>query len=78
MKCITQNDINKLRLNNELPDEQNPIYIFNLASNELIAAIARGDIDPVLLAKNACANRGINDKGEWIGFDNAKLFFKIN
>jgi hypothetical protein len=34
----------------------------------LLAAIARGDLDAVALAKEELDNRGVDTNGKWIGF----------
>lgn len=57
-----------------LPDDLNPDFLFNLTHSALLVDIAKGRIDPVALAKKALANRGIDDKGQWIGFDKAERF----
>lgn len=57
---------------NEMPDELNPEFLFNGTANALLAQIVKGQIDPVLLAKQQLANRGLNSDGVWIGFKKAK------
>ncbi|HHT9079207.1 TPA: hypothetical protein ACT5CJ_001987 [Flavobacterium psychrophilum] len=49
-------------------DDQNPIYMFSLTPNDLLGAIVRGEIDPVELAKQTLENRGLDKKGNWVGF----------
>lgn len=51
-------------------EDNNPEYIFSLTSNELLGAIVRGEIDPVMFAKKTLANRGFDENGKWIGFKN--------
>ncbi len=43
----------------ELPDEINPEFLFNGIANRLLVQIARGKIDPVALAKETLASRGV-------------------
>ena len=54
----------------------NPEFLFSLTHSALLVDIAKGRIDPVALAKKALANRGIDDKGQWIGFEKAERFWK--
>ena len=51
-----------------MTDEQNPNLIFNLTDTELLIKIANGEIDAKELAKAQLANRGLNEKGEWVGY----------
>ncbi len=48
----------------ELPDELNPQYMFSLTPTALLIDIAKGTIDPSLLAKDELAGRGCDDKGQ--------------
>lgn len=43
----------------ELDEAINPEYIFNLTANRLLVQIVRGQIDPVALAKETLASRGV-------------------
>ena len=43
-----------------------------LAGTEVLAAVARGEIDLNRLACEILANRGMNDQGVWVGFDKAR------
>ena len=54
-----------------MKDEQNPAYLFSGTDTQLLSLIVKGEIDPVLFAKRELSNRGLNDNGEWIGFDDA-------
>lgn len=57
-------------------DNQQPDYLFNWTSNDLLVAIATGMIDPVKIAKLQLANRGLDQKtGTWIGFNAAAKQF---
>jgi len=49
-------------------DEQNPSYLFYSTSNDLLIAIAGGEIDIVELVKKELENRGYDENGKWIGF----------
>ena len=54
------------------PDELNPEYMFQTINSQLLAQAVRGEIDLLALAKQELANRGLNDKAEWVGFKNNK------
>ena len=43
-----------------------------IAAIKVLAAVARGELDLNRLAKQELAARGLNDQGNWIGFDAAK------
>ena len=47
------------------------------ALNKVLAAAARGELDLNRLAKQELAARGLNDQGNWIGFDAAKKHHNI-
>lgn len=57
---------------NNLPDEKNPMFLFNTIDTDLLAAAVRGEIDLLNLAKIELANRGVDASGTWVGFANAK------
>ena len=58
--------------NSELPDEQNPAFIFSQTHTELLVKALKGEIDLLKLVKKELINRGLNDEGQWVGFENAK------
>jgi len=60
----------------ELPDDLNPDFIFAMTSHSLLRDIVSGKIDPVQLAQNEMANRGLGKGGEWIGFEAAAKLWK--
>lgn len=60
-----------IRENEDLPDELHPDSLFSTTHSALLIDIAKGRIDPVALAKRTLANRGIDEKRRWIGFDKA-------
>lgn len=53
----------------ELPYELNPQYLFSLTHAELLCAIVNGKIDAKELAWQQLRNRGLDAKGNWVGFD---------
>ena len=67
----------RLRLEAQLADpnvndQQNPNFLFSLASTDLLLAAADGRIDLGLLVRTELANRGLDLNGEWIGFQAAR------
>lgn len=49
-------------------DDINPNLIFQLTDTELLVGIVNETIDPYLRAARELAKRGLNHKGEWVGF----------
>ena len=58
-----------------LLDEQNSAFIFSQTHTELLVKTLKGEIDLLKLIKKALINRGLNDEGQWVGFENAKKLF---
>lgn len=58
-------------------DAKNPAFVFSMTDFELLTKIAKGEIDPVVLAKTELANRGLNDNNTWIGFKQARKFWGL-
>ena len=48
-----------------------------LALTKVLAAAARGEINLNRLAREELASRGLNDQGNWIGFDAAKKHHNV-
>ena len=48
-----------------------------IAAIKVLAAVARGELDLNRLAKEELAARGLNEQGNWIGFDAAKKHHKV-
>ena len=73
----TRTGVRKIDLTNinEMSDDKNPKYIFQMTDTALLLNIAKDEIDPVKLAKDELANRGLDSQGKWIGFDRAKRFW---
>jgi hypothetical protein len=53
-------------------DLQNPTFLFSCIATDLLLAITSGLIDPVQLAHEQLANRGLDADGQWAGFDRAR------
>jgi hypothetical protein len=50
-------------------DDYNPNFLFSGTYTELLCAIANGHIDPKELAHKELRNRGLDNSGQWVGFD---------
>ena len=61
-----------------VPDELNPNYMFQVIRVELLAKIACGDLDPVVLVLRELRNRGLNREGRWVGYDTENKFWSYN
>jgi hypothetical protein len=44
-----------------------------IANTKVLAAVARGELDLNLLARQEMAARGLDQNGNWVGFDRARL-----
>jgi hypothetical protein len=52
-----------------LPDEENPIFIFNSTHKDVLLDIISGKIDPIEMARIEMRNRGLDlNTGKWIGW----------
>lgn len=51
-------------------DELNPAFILSSVSSELLTQIIKGEIDLQELAKREMENRGLDENGKWVGFNN--------
>jgi hypothetical protein len=56
----------------EVSDLQNPIFLYSTTATDLLLGIVHGLIDPVRLAREMLANRGLDADGQWVGFDRAR------
>lgn len=62
-----------------IPDELNPELMLNGIASELLIKVAKGEIDIQKLVRQQLANRGIDDRRNWIGPDRAsKYWVKYN
>jgi len=59
-----------------MEDEKNPTFIFAMTDTELLVKAVNGEIDLNALAKKQLANRGLDKKGVWVGFAQAKKQLK--
>lgn len=58
-------------------DDINPRFIFSTTSTALLVEALRGDFELKQLVRRELANRGLNAKGNWVGFDKAAQIHKI-
>lgn len=47
------------------------------AAAKVLAAAARGEIDLNRLAREELANRGLDQNGTWVGFDQARAIHNV-
>ncbi len=75
---MTQEQINYYKAAASLgliPDEENPIFIFNSAHKDLLLDIVSGKIDAVQMARMELYSRGLDEKtGAWIGWSKTKTY----
>lgn len=77
---LTPTGIEKLRLSSNFasrPDDVNPKYLFTQTATALLVEALRGDFDLKALISAELANRGQDDKGNWVGFEQAAKIHKI-
>lgn len=77
---LTPTGIEKLRLSSNFasrPDDVNPKYLFTQTATALLVEALRGDFDLKALIRAELANRGQDDKGNWVGFEQAAKIHKI-
>ena len=55
-----------------LPDEENPLFMFSSVSTNLLAKILAKDFNVLTLVRMQLRERGVNDKGQWVGFAKTK------
>ncbi len=55
---------------NDLNNEK--LGFLALAGTDVLAAVARGEIDLNRLAREVLVNRGMNAHGVWVGFERAR------
>lgn len=77
---LTPTGIEKLRLSSNFasrPDDVNPKCLFTQTATALLVEALRGDFDLKALIRAELANRGQDDKGNWVGFEQAAKIHKI-
>lgn len=53
----------------ELSDELNPQFLFQTIHTSLLVDILSGKINPVEGARRELQNRGLDERGKWVGFN---------
>ncbi len=53
------------------------VGFIQIAMTKVLAAVARGELDLNLLAREELASRGLDDQGHWVGFNRAKQIHKV-
>lgn len=77
---LTPTGKEKLRLSSNFasrPDDVNPKYLFTQTATALLVEALRGDFDLKAFIRAELANRGQDDKGNWVGFEQAAKIHKI-
>ncbi|OJW99071.1 MAG: hypothetical protein BGO70_03685 [Bacteroidetes bacterium 43-93] len=52
-----------------IPDDENPLFLFNRATKEMLVEILSGGINVVELVKFELRSRGLNEEGRFVGFN---------
>ncbi len=58
-------------------DDLNPRYLFQLTATQLLVEALKADIDLDYLVRLELANRGVDQEGNWVGFDKSKIIHNI-
>ena len=58
-------------------DDTDPALLFQQTATSLLLAIIGGLIDPVRLAHEQLAARGLDTKGQWVGFVVAEQLHRV-
>ena len=53
------------------------VGFIQIALTKVLAAAARGELDLNLLAREELASRGLDTKGDWVGFDRARQIHQV-
>lgn len=68
---MTDEQVSKYRQaakDGSLPDEENPLLLFSMTSTNLLAKVLAKEFNLTTLIRMELRNRGVNDKGQWVGF----------
>lgn len=60
---------NDAAINGTMPDEENPIFAFGMTSTKLLVKFLSGELDAVTMMRHELRNRGLNDQGIYVGFN---------
>ncbi len=56
-----------------IPDSENPLFLFQGTATKLLVMGLNREFDFAGLARAELADRGLNLKGEWVGFNKKQL-----
>jgi hypothetical protein len=71
---MTPEQINKYKQaakDGSLPGDENPLLLFSTTSTNLLVKLLGKDFNLATLVRMQLRERGVNDKGQWIGFEKA-------
>ena len=78
---MTQEEINYYRSAASLglmPDEENPIFLFNSSHADILIDIIKGKIDAVQFATMEMRARGLDPKnGRWVGWNKGEDSYQV-
>ncbi len=77
MSDATRRRIEAQNADPQVSDLQNPAFLYSTVATDLLLAITSGLIDPVQLAHEQLANRGLDADGQWVGFDRAREIHQV-
>lgn len=60
---------NKAAMDGSIPDGENPLFLFQGTATKLLVMGLNKEFSFTMLARQELENRGLNLKGEWIGFN---------
>jgi len=58
-------------------DDENPGFVFSLTNTKVLREALQGEFDLVYLVRRELANRGLDSKGKWVGFEEAKKIHRV-
>ena len=58
-------------------DDENPEFVFSLTNTKVLTEALQGEFDLVYLVRRELANRRLDSKGKWVGFDEAKKIHRV-
>lgn len=71
---MTQEQITKYQQaarDGSLPEEENPLFLFSKTSTNLLAKLLTKEFNIQALVRMQLRERGVDDKGRWVGFKSA-------
>lgn len=71
---MNENDLKRF---DEREEKLNPRYIFSLTPSQLLSEALKGEFDIKYFIRLELANRGQDENGQWVGFNQAKKLHNI-